>query len=191
MYVVIIIILIFVDGLPISCLPICLINMMCLTELDFAWFKCSNNFVNHQLSIQFQVPTFNQSMLKRNAHHQCITWWNMYVSFLNIFGCLAQMVGLLSSYLSITHWTENNLCFDFVVVTLLLIVINWMWASSYWCDVVIITSLCNRSSAPPTLNILSHPAPCLCVMLDFVGSLPRENWTGWVMLMWTETPHCW
>ncbi len=116
----------------------CLISLMCLVWLDWAFFRCFINLTNHLWSIQVHFLSFNPLMKSKGMHiTNFLLASNSEVSSLNSFGCLAQIVALLSSYSSITHLKTNDLSFDFEQTALIfLIVINWMWSSSNWCGVV-------------------------------------------------------
>ncbi len=119
-------------------LPMCLINLICLMLIDWAFFRCFINLVNHLWSIQVHFLSFDPFMRSKGIHiTNSLLASNSEVSSLNSFGCLTQMVALLSSCSFITHWMKNALSFEFVWTTLIfLIVINWMWSCSNCCGVV-------------------------------------------------------
>ncbi len=116
----------------------CLINLICLMLLDWAFLRCFIILANHFLSIQVHFLSFNPLIKLKGIHiTDSLLASNSEVSSLNSFRCLAWMVALLSSYWFISHWIKNALSFEFVQATLiLLIVINWMWSCSNCCGVV-------------------------------------------------------
>ncbi len=93
----------------------CLINLICLMLLDWAFFRCLINLDNHFLSIWVHFLSFDPWMKSKGMHitNSLLASSNSYVSSLNSFGCLAWMVALVSWYSSITHWIKNFLLFDF------------------------------------------------------------------------------
>ncbi len=145
--------------------------------LDWAFFRCFINLTNHLWSIQVHFLSFNPLIRSKDMHiTNSLLASNLDVSSLNSFGCLAQMVALLSSYSSITHWITNDLPFDFEQTALIfLIFINWMWSSSNCCGVVDFFFLLYHITHFTRFEIIFE----VMVSIDFIPSSSRFVINGW------------